>query len=339
MTKKYISKNLYKVCELAYSRAEIDLEGNITCCCRFNCNDYIFGNINKKSFPDIWNGLKAKKFRKSMLDGNFKYCRTDLCDAQIIEVNEDSTIANYPKTVELGISTQCNVRCVMCRDSKDKVLTDEEGDKYFYDKMLPKYLEALKHVDNLVLNSWGEALCDIHCKKLLVEAIKINPKLKIHLLTNGILCNEKHLKDFGIYDNIDMISVSIHAATKETYDKIVRFGNFEKVKKNVEWIAEQTNLGKFKRIFLNFVVSDYNYKEMIDFAKWVKSLNTNAKSQFWEFRIEVPALEFSKNYEKHAVFLPEHPEYENLIEILKNPIFKEKNCYVSDFLLNLLSNK
>lgn len=58
---------------------------------------------------------------------------------------------------------------------------------------------------------------------------KVYPKLEFHIQTNGILCNEKNMRELGMYDQTSLVGVSIHAVTKETYDKIVVGGDFESI--------------------------------------------------------------------------------------------------------------
>ena len=62
-----------------------NVNGDVYPCCPGWLKDdtnpagYDFGNIYKDKWKDIWNGEKAQEFRKSILDGSFKYCNENLC--------------------------------------------------------------------------------------------------------------------------------------------------------------------------------------------------------------------------------------------------------------------
>lgn len=337
------TKEKVKVCELAYTRLEINgMTGEASFCCPSFTFPYTLGNFHNCSFDEIWNGKKAQALRQTMIDGNYKYCRRDLCayngDDIYTDYKKFTTIADSPEIVELAPSSVCNVRCIFCRDGNG--VYPIEKDKNFFKKMLPKYLETIKNAKFLNLNQCGEALADAHCKILLQEALKINPKLKIGLLTNGKLCNKKTLDKYGISDNLYWVSVSVHATSKATYEKIVRGSNFDTVKKNVEYLAKQKNAGKIERVTINFVVNVHNYKEMPDFANWAKELGIDC--EIWETRQyegededSLPLALREENFKKIAVFLPTHPEYKELVKVLQNPILKEDFCFVNNYLTNL----
>lgn len=346
MTKK-------KVCIQAYERAEIlGIFGDVTPCCLEFTNRHSFGDIKEKSFEEIWNGEIARDFRRSMLDGSFKYCNRDLCmldeGGLLVDADGYTEYADWPKEVELGVSTVCNVRCKMCRDNNKPI--EIEKDKSFREKMFKRYMEIVPHIQTLFLNSFGEALIDDYCKKIIKEAVKINPKLRINLLSNGIFCNEKKFKEYNILDKTDWVQCSIHAATKETYDKIVRGGDFKKVQKNVEWLAKEKKKGRFKKITLNFVVQSLNFHEMVLFAQWAESLDITCC--FWEMRRQfnpdktenpqehnnVTEMVTEINYPKYAVFLPEHPQYNELVKILQHPIFKKDFCETNKFLKDIANS-
>ncbi len=339
-----------RICEFAYSRTEISgMEGYVTFCCPDYTNFYVLGNLQEQTFEEIWNGEIARKIRQSMLDGTFEYCNVDMCcenESLLIPAPKGcTTIAPPPETVEIGVSSVCNCLCTMCK--KNYKLMPIEYDTSFYEKMRVKYLPILKHAKLLSLNSYGECFVDKNCKRLIKYAIVINKNLKLKILTNGVYADEKHFIDYGIMDKVQSISVSIHAATKQTYDSIVLNGNFEKVQKNVEWLAKMKEEGKIEEVILNFVVQQKNYHEMVDFAKWAERLNLTC--DFWEVRLndgnaniwdkveDENYLKEHKEYDvseyyKAAVHLPEHPEHEKLKTILKNKIFKKKFCNVNDLL-------
>ena len=314
--KKFICKNPFQF---------IEIRGNGECypCCIGWTNSYSFGNIFKNSFEEVWNSEKAQNFRKSVLDGTYQYCDLQRCThygtKDWEETDDVSTIVqNLPENMLIAMEKQCNVRCIMCRDVQ-KYTSLEEMNKL--DSMIDTtFVPLLKNCKMLAINGDGEALAAKHSRKLLKKAVEVNPNIKILLMTNGLICNEKVLTEAGIINNVDSLAVSIHAATKKTYDKIVKDSNFDEVMKNVKWLAQRKKEGKIKGIGLIFVISQINYKEAVEFAKICKELNvTMTILKLYNFGTEI-----GKNFEKLAVFEKYHPEYNNFVKVMNEPILKEK---------------
>jgi len=69
----------YPNCESIYYIAEISPDGRVTPCRDYQ--DYTSGNINERSFYDVWNGAAFKKFRKEMSKGLMPVC-TRCCGLQ-----------------------------------------------------------------------------------------------------------------------------------------------------------------------------------------------------------------------------------------------------------------
>jgi MoaA/NifB/PqqE/SkfB family radical SAM enzyme len=92
----------------------------------------------------------------------------------------------------------------------------------------------------------------------------------IRVLTNGMLLTPKRWKEF--YTGKERVNiwlyVSIDAATKETYEMIRRGGNFDILKKNMEFASKLRKEGIIKYFRINFVVQRKNYLEMEQFIRW-----------------------------------------------------------------------
>ena len=313
--KKFICKNPFKY-------VEIRGDGKCyPCCCGWTYN-YSFGNIFEQSFDEIWNSERAINFRKSVLDGTYKFCDLQRCTHYgNNEWNEtdyiESNVQNFPEQVAIAMERQCNVRCIMCRDVQ-KHTSLEEMNKL--DSMIePTFIPLLKNCKRIITNGSGEALTSKHLRKLLKRAIEVYPDIKIRLLSNGLICNEKVLTEAGIINNTDIYTFSIHAASKKTYNKIVKDSNFDKVMENVKWLAKRKKDGKIKDLWLIFVISQINYKEAIAFAKMCKKLNARMIIlKLYNFGTKI-----GDNFDKLAVFEKSHPEYNHFVKIMNEPILKE----------------
>lgn len=319
-------------CSIPFEYLMFFAEGEVFPCCSTFVNNYKLGNIFEDDFEQIWNGDKAKEFRQSIIDGNFKFCDLSKClflsglqssskfnfDYSIIKGNT----ATLPKHVEFNIDKTCNVKCIMCRD-EHIVLSDEI--KNYNEIVDSKLIPLLENAETLYLNGSGEIFVSNLCKSIIKKATEKYPNLKFKLISNGILATEENIRELGLLGRIKSFEISIHAATKETYDKIVKNGNFEKVMENLKNLVKLQDKGLIEFIQITFVVSSYNYKEMIDFQNLANKLNVQAN--FWEYR-KWGAASLDKRYEDVAVFEPYHPEHDQFLEIVKNEIFSSSNCNI-----------
>jgi len=95
----------------------------------------------------------------------------------------------------------------------------------------------------------------------------------LRLLTNGTLFTPEKWKELRSHTDAKiMMTVSIDAATKETYESIRRGGHFDQLEKNMEYAAELRKRGELSYLRFNFVVQRKNYQEMIPFVEWGERL-------------------------------------------------------------------
>lgn len=325
-----------QICLHPFRTLEIYNTGETSCCwCPYLKEKYSFGNIYERTLDEIWNGIEAKIFRQDILEGRYSFCDLEMCETNgsltyytenPAEVNINSP---YPLTVNFSIDRSCNLKCVMCRDKVD-CNNSKVVDKL--DALIDKtFIPMLQNAKLCHPCSLGEVFVSKHTQKLIKKATETYPNLMFCIYTNGMFCDEKHVSELGLTNKIDKLLISVHASTKETYDKIVRGGDFDRVMKNIEWAASQQAQGKIGSVIINFVVSSLNYKEMPEVAELAKKLNIIAS--FWELR-SWNTSEMSENVEKYAVFCEEHPEHKNFVEIMKNPIFQSSWVVLNDVIKN-----
>jgi MoaA/NifB/PqqE/SkfB family radical SAM enzyme len=288
-------------------------------------DSYCVGNILEQSFQEIWNGEKATEFRQSLIDKTYKYCDTNIC---IIADGEpkDSPIADYPSEVSLCYDNTCVQQCVYCRD-EPHVMSKEDQAKW--DALIETDLIPMMQKAKLVtVNVAGEVFISEHSKKLIKRAAEVYPNIKFAIITNGILCSEENLKKLGIADKIVDIRISIPSIIEKTYNKIVRNGNYNSVMKNLEYVSELKKSGKINVFHMNCVLTSWNYKELIPITEYankhgatlhvmiVKNMGQNTK--------------FLRQLDKYLITDPNHPEYNEFVKIMNNPIIKDND----NFLIN-----
>lgn len=314
-----------EVCTYPFKTAQISSQGNVYVCCPPWCSSYSFGNIFEESFEEIWNGERAKKFRRQFIENDYKYCKLDLCVKDSSFDIKPSEIATKPETFIFCYDSLCNVKCIFCRSCHEK-----QDLKYFDENMDSIITDMLENAKNVVLSGVGEALFSPHSRKLIKRISQLCPDIKFSLISNGILCDRKNLEELGIIDKLLSVTVSLHAVKKKTYDKLVIGGDFHRVINNLSFLSELKRTGKLDKFILNFVVNAYNYKEMAEYVKMADSLDASVGF------LELLKLETNENiYDELNICNERHPKYNNFVKIMKNPIFKSDKCTINKEMLQL----
>lgn len=304
-------------CSQPFFNAEIYENGDVYNCCPHFQKYIPLGNIFNQPFDEIWNGKRAKEIRQSLLNGDFSVCDSMCVNGKDEQISQDCKIEmeQYPKFFAVSSDNICNVKCRFCRENHPKSgISDEE----FISKIDSCFLPIMKNAEFIRFGCSGEPFASLKEKELIKRITETYPNIKIQIFTNGILGNEETLKKYNIYGKIDSITVSIHAATKETYEKIVRGGNFDKLTKNLELYSNLKSKNLLNSLDFVFVVYAENYTEIPAFVEFAKKYN--AHPMFWSFRKNINT-EIGKQYEKYSVIEPTSEHYEKLCKIIKSTDF------------------
>ena len=142
-------------------------------------------------------------------------------------LRRDVEVRHYPPAIEIEVTNRCNEDCIMCPRHQ---LTRPFGNLPM--SLLEKILDEVKgHVELINLFHFGEPL--IHPQ--LAEMVRRCKDSGAHTMvtTNGTLLTEKRAKEL-IESGLDMLVVSLDAASPAVYSRIRRLGDFHSVLKNVE---------------------------------------------------------------------------------------------------------
>jgi MoaA/NifB/PqqE/SkfB family radical SAM enzyme len=222
--------------------------------------------INKKEdIIDVWNGEFICRLRQSILDSSYRFCNK-LCPFLIIQQNQtkiDIETKTSPKILAYSIDKSCNLKCITCR--KEFIYNDNSH--------LDQFLSYVdENTEILEFNGSGEPLFQKDMLKFL-RYQKLNKK--INLITNGLLLDENMWNSFSTNtkQNINRISVSIDANTKETYSKIRIGGNYNQLMSNLIFINSLRETGIIQEFEFNFVVQKQNVHEMTNFCKFAQNFH------------------------------------------------------------------
>jgi len=320
-----------------FEKIDLGPSGGVSIC-QPGCVRKPIGNALKENLRSIWNSKAAQELRKTVLDGNFKVCENcnlkeneEFCFSGDIDnafmqdvIKNKKTIIQNPRTIKIGYDRTCNLFCNTCRDElKNKKEYTENAEKIQENLIQTGWL---KKAEWLVASGQGEVFASPTINKLFqMLTPEEYPNLTIKIFTNGTLLTEQKWNSLNCKDMIKWIRVSIDAATKETYEKIRRGGNFEQLVSNLEFLDRLKKEGKIKNLELTFVVQKENYKEMTNFVELGEEIGAT-RMQFMQLK-KWNKFEEEGEYEKMAVHLENHPEHEKFVEeinkIKNNKVFYE----------------
>ena len=167
----------HAICTFPFDSAQISMQGDVFVCCPPWCNSYSFGNIYEQSFDEIWNGEKAKEFRRQFINENYNICNLDLCVKDCSHKIIPTEFVPKPKTFIFCYDSICNVKCIFCRSCHQK-----QDLSYFDENMDSIISNMLENAENVVLSGVGEALFSPHSRKLIKRISELFPNVRFSLI-------------------------------------------------------------------------------------------------------------------------------------------------------------
>ena len=320
-------------CRKAFENIEIEQNGDTYTCCADQQFEIPIGNIYKEQIEKVWNSDRAKAIRQAILNDIFSLCHPNCPYYKTNDKKEDfhkPEMEKFPINIILSADSNCNARCIFCRDKNRKSpIKDDEFERYIKIKLIP----LLKEAQTVRIGVTGETFTSKKEKMFIEKITKFYPNIKFDLFTNGILGDKKKLEEYGIYNRINELSVSIHSASKKTYEKIVRNGNFDKVMKNIKLYKQMKNDSIINNLHFIFVVLEQNYKEIPAFIDLANEHNSDAF--FWTVR-KNKYVKMSENYEANLITNKSHKEHENFLKLIKT--IDWKNSHIAPEIQRLIEN-
>ncbi|MGR5148167.1 radical SAM protein [Photobacterium alginatilyticum] len=292
------------------------------------------GDPSKQSLKHIWNSEEAKLFRKSIIDGSYRYCLNDYCSLLMDEshrfplldeyhesiqkdiLRADGLLSHGPAHLNCGFDMSCNLSCPSCRN--EQFIESGERAKKIQD--IEHEIESMgSFFHSIYISGSGDPFGSPHSKKFLKRMSKKKyPRLKsINLHSNGQLFTQRNwlqLPQF-IRDCDLSVEISLDGASKETIETNRRGVNFDKLLDNLKFISKLREKNEIKFLKFSFVVQENNFHEMRKFVSFCTMLNFDcisfSKIQNWGAFSE-------KEYEYKAVHLSSHPRHKELLNILVN---------------------
>lgn len=331
-----------RFCRNPFVQMDFYETGKVHSCCSSWLPTAI-GDLRKSSIAEIWNSPTSQMIRESIHDGSFRYCNHKVCpmiqDDTLPTVEEarqeialkeiidekKTRIDELPQFYNLCNDLSCNLYCPSCRVKK---IINTEGREYertqtLQDK-ITRELFTIPSDRPFIMNITGSG--DPFASPVFREFLfNLNgedfPNMKIHLQTNGVLLTPKNWQKMAkIHDRIATILISFDAGSEETYNVTRRGGNWQWLQDNTRRLGELRESGELKHLRLDFVVQQANFREMPRFIALAKSLN--ADRVFFSMVLDWGTWSIA-DYEKQCIWKREHPEFDDFISVLEDPVFDD----------------
>ena len=329
-----------RFCSMPFEKLALDADGAHLCCSSWLPT--VVGDPNTQSLDEIWNSKAAIEVRRSIIDGDFKYC-LDRCPAiqekslpLVSQLHPDvyaravaaksAPITTLPKHLAVLYDRTCNLSCPSCRSTVLSATPKEREEfKVVLEKVIRPAMPGLKVLEF----AGGEALASAHLRTVLgMIDRQAHPDLRVALFTNGTLFDRKAWDHLSNVHGITSVYLSLDAATKPTFEELRRGGLWEETFANVEFISSLRKEGAIEQFAILFVVQSRNFREMADFVRLGQRLGCDRVlfHELVDFKT-YSATEFKAR----SIVSPGHPQHGELLAELRDPVFDDPRVVLATF--------
>lgn len=326
-------KALY--CHHPFTRLEIKADGRAYCCCE-GWLPTPLGNVLDSNLVDLWqNSAIASRIRESVIDQSFRYCTS--CPylpgtGGPVQENMPSELPSPERigVLKLDYDQSCQLACPSCRTHHSKHWVDDVKVSAIHEAVLAS--GALDIVDQLYVTGAGDPFASKLYWELLrnLPDLSSNPRMTIFLHTNGLLLDKDRWEAMPeARKRVTDVGISVDAATPGTY-KHIRGGSWSKLWDNIAFLNQVRSRRSTRPIILGmfYTVQAANFRELVPFVKMAIASRAN-----W---ISVTAMRnwgtfTTAEYESRAVHQPHHPQHEEWLRVLEDPILKDPRVIIERF--------
>lgn len=273
---------------------------------------------------DFAAGEEWKEFRRSLLDGSFRYCQKNQCpnlvgrwlpekskcDDPVIErlIEGDEEIKPLIREIHFSYDTHCNLICPSCRTERCMNSAEEtEKMNTVYDTCLKPYVVKAEH---LCLSGCGEALVSEHGRHILTSVSgREYDNLSIELRTNITALNQNTWMSLGeSRKRIRHIAASVDGLG-EVFEELRYPAKWDIVRRNLEFISSLRREGEIDLFEFHVVAQRRNIHQLFDIVMLASDLGVDAVT----FSKIVNWMGMSeKEYDEKNPFWTDSPDFKRL---------------------------
>lgn len=323
-----------KYCKRPYTYLYVDNDlGDVYICPWMEPRITKIGNLVEEDLDKIWRGEKAEYFRNLFREGCYKHCRMQGCprlqNNDLPDIEDEKEYEELSKTppgptnINLAYDFVCNQHCETCRPKTFAPPPDYAERMRTIRERITPYINTAEQIS---ASGHGDPFASPYMMDLLAGLRPENPDFKILLETNGVCFDEEHwerISHLGQY-NLQIVLTS-NSFDEFTYRHISAGGNYKKLMHNLRFIKTLRERGDINTYTSSFVIQDRNFREIPSFIE--RSLNEFG----FDDVVLKPVYQWGTMPEKtfwfKDVLNPKHPYHPEYLEIMQNPICRDKRVY------------
>jgi sulfatase maturation enzyme AslB (radical SAM superfamily) len=181
---------------------------------------------------------------------------------------ENQDCLHFPTYVMFDVTNQCNALCIHCPHSAPGYRTKHKTAHIEMQDFKRAIDECSEHtIDFLRMTADGEPFLHPEIIEMLLYATK-RLDCKTGITTNGSLLDAEKAKKI-LESDLFMIDISLDAVNRETYEKIRKGLNFQKVTDNIESLLLLKHKDSYPlKVMVSFVTQENNYPELEQFKHY-----------------------------------------------------------------------
>lgn len=300
------------------------------------------GTLDSDTAEAVWNSPAAQDIRKSVHNGDYKYCSRMHCpmfsDGMMPKVEtirnpqtrkaietKQTVMPMKVRRVHLAHDRSCNLSCPSCRT---KLLIAGKDENQRMDELTEKALmPILLSSASVGITGSGDPFSSKHYRTIIRRLTKVKEGPMIRLQTNGLLM-ARSWDELGLDGRVASVLLSIDAATPATYATIRRGGEFEDLLENLAFLSDLRKRDGVEYVRLDFVTQALNFREMPAAADLMRQFEfDHIKFQMLRSWNTWSAEDFKKQHVGH----PGHPEYGALRHVMQDPRLHGEDVQFSGF--------
>jgi MoaA/NifB/PqqE/SkfB family radical SAM enzyme/glycosyltransferase involved in cell wall biosynthesis len=178
-------------------------------------------------------------------------------------------LESFPTYTALNMTSRCSARCVFCsiqpetQPFKDAITLDDV-----------KQMQWLRYVREFAIwGGIGESLANKEFLPIFHYVRETYPHLTMTLSTNGNLLTEEHCEAFA--GNLQFFNISLNAACRETWEKLMRAKGFNNACKHFARLAKLRRAKNSPFMQLSMVITRQNIGEALEFVNLASNLGAD----------------------------------------------------------------
>lgn len=269
------------LCYAPFKNMYFGISGNVRTCCRNE--SYSFGSYPKQSIKEIWNGDKVQNLRRSIRNNDLSL-GCDECYQHLVGGNFSAVVArmfdtqkmnrSYPSMMVFELDNTCNLECTICAGRLSSSIRNNREKlppfKTPYDSdFVTQIEEFIPHLEEARFYGGEPFLIKLYYD-IWEKMIRMNPRIKIYIQTNGTVLNDK-IKNLLERGNF-VINISVDAMNPQLFEKLRVNAHFETVMQNLMYFYQYSRRKNTFFCITPTLMRD-NWQELPGLIAFCNSLN------------------------------------------------------------------